>query len=125
MTVRASGPLGVVERVTAFCREARARGLPVTPAESIDALRALEWIDVGDRTDLRLALRALLATHHDDLARFDALFAEWWAALGVAPPADGAARSKEQSSAPRAASDTQSDHDAATLTRWAKAGGHG
>jgi uncharacterized protein len=123
MTVLASEPLGVVERVTAFCREARARGLPVTPAESIDAVRALEWIDVGDRTDLHLALRSLLATRRDDLALFDALFAEWWAALAAAPAAKPSTR-PEEPSRPRTASDARDDSGAAMLTRWSKAGDH-
>ena len=70
----------VVERVTAFCRVLRERGLVVTPAESVDAVRLLEWIDLTDRTELHLALRSLLATRREDLAAFDALFAEWWRA---------------------------------------------
>ena len=49
-----------------FCRALRARGLPVTPAETIDATRALEHIDIGDRSELRRALRIVLATRVED-----------------------------------------------------------
>ena len=68
----------VVTRVTTFCRLLRSRGLPVTPAESIDAVRALIAIDFADRIEVHLALRSLLTTRRDDLALFDILFAEWW-----------------------------------------------
>src|SRR5689334_2689385 len=66
------------ERLTGFCRLLRERGLPVTPAASVDAMRALEWIDLGDRLDLYFALRSLLATRYRDRPTFDASFAEWW-----------------------------------------------
>src|SRR5205814_1437054 len=46
----------VVERVTLFCRRLREHGLPITPAESIDALRVLETIDLADRVDVHLTL---------------------------------------------------------------------
>ena len=66
------------ERVTGFCRLLRERGLPVTPAASIDAMRVLAWIDLGDRLDLYFAFRTLLATRRRDQPLFDASFAEWW-----------------------------------------------
>ena len=80
---------GGVERVTGFCRLLRERGLPVTPAASIDATRVLEWIDLGDRLDLYFAFRSLLATRRRDQPVFDASFAEWW---GGAPSGPGTAR---------------------------------
>jgi uncharacterized protein with von Willebrand factor type A (vWA) domain len=47
--------------IVAFCRALRERGVPVTPAESADALRALDAVDLRDRDEVRLALRAVLA----------------------------------------------------------------
>lgn len=68
----------IVERLTGFCRRLREEGLMVTPAESIDAARALPWLDLTDRADLHLGLRALLTTRRDELPLFDELFREWW-----------------------------------------------
>ena len=112
----------VVERVTGFCRMLRERGLRVTPAESVDAVRAVGLVDLGDRLDLHLALRALLTTRRDELALFDALFAEWWD--GPEPKeakekASAAARRTRPQS--RASSDSSAnDGGSAALSRWAK-----
>ena len=76
--------------VTRFCRELRARELLVTPAETVDALRALEHVDIGDRLEVYLALRAVLTSRAEDHSVFDELFA----AFG-APPADGRATSAD------------------------------
>ena len=64
----------LVAAVTRFCRDLRARELLVTPAETVDALRALEKVDIGDREELYLALRAVLASRVEDHAIFDELF---------------------------------------------------
>jgi uncharacterized protein with von Willebrand factor type A (vWA) domain len=40
----------------------------------LDAVRALEWIDVGNRLDFAATLRALLVHDRDDIARFDRAF---------------------------------------------------
>jgi uncharacterized protein len=66
-----------------FCRALRDRGVLATPAESIDALRTLGLVDVGDRDDMYFALRALLPTRHEDLVIFDELFAEWWSRASI------------------------------------------
>ena len=75
----ADAPADLVDALTGFCRALRARGLLVTPAETVAAARALGVVDVADREEVRLALRALLPARESDLAVFDALFAEWWA----------------------------------------------
>ena len=68
----------LVRSVVAFCRALRARDVPVTAAESLDAVRAVVAVDVSDREDVRAALRAVLATSHQDLAIFDELFDAFW-----------------------------------------------
>jgi len=113
-----SGEGSVVERVTAFCRVLRERGLVVTPAESVDAVRLLEWIDVSDRMELHLALRSLLTTRREDLAAFDALFAEWWR---VSQPEEQ--RSRDRKSVPKARLNASGqvkhvDAPALALSRW-------
>src|SRR6185503_3429915 len=67
----------------------RARGVLATPAESIDAVRALEVVDLSDRMDVYLALRVLLTTRREDLALFDTLFEEWWSRVSGAGAGDG------------------------------------
>src|SRR5687767_11693118 len=64
--------------ITAFSRALRERGLPATPASSIDAVRALAAVDVTDKSDVYFALRSVLATRRQDFTVFDQLFADWW-----------------------------------------------
>jgi len=110
---------GSLERVTGFCRLLRERGLPVTPAASVDAMRALEWIDLGDRMDLYFALRTLLATRRRDQPLFDASFAEWWggASAGIGSAGDHASR-RERPPARRAHDQREGAGDALALSRW-------
>ena len=76
-----------------FCRFLRARGLLVAAAESRDALRALEAVDLGDRGEVHRALRAVLASRLEDFPVFDAAFDLFWGGLGqAAPPVDAARR---------------------------------
>jgi uncharacterized protein len=69
-----SAHASLVDAVTRFCRELRERELLVTPAESVDALRALERVDIGDREEVYLTLRSVLLSRVDDHAIFDELF---------------------------------------------------
>src|SRR5437016_13475599 len=69
----------LVEATTRFCRMLRERGLAVSPEESIDAVRALGAVDLGDRSEVYLALRALLTSRREDLVAFDRAFDEWFA----------------------------------------------
>ena len=114
----------VVERVTGFCRLLRERGLRVTPAESIDAVRAVALVDSCDRLDLHLGLRTLLTTRRDDLALFDALFAEWWDAPELTEGKESAGDAARRTRAASPASLDATAHDGGTdaLSRWAKRG---
>jgi uncharacterized protein with von Willebrand factor type A (vWA) domain len=60
--------------VLLFGRMLRAAGLVVHHGRLLDALRALEWVDVGSRADLAAALRSLLVHDRDQIARFDRAF---------------------------------------------------
>ena len=73
MTV-VDGP--AVERVVAFSRLLRERGVASTPLSSIEASRVLAAIDAADRTDVHLAFRSIFVSRAADLALFDALFDE-------------------------------------------------
>jgi uncharacterized protein with von Willebrand factor type A (vWA) domain len=68
----------LVAATARFCRLLRARGIPVTSAGARDALRVLEQVDLADRDEMRLALRAVLASSPREVAAFDALFDAFW-----------------------------------------------
>jgi uncharacterized protein with von Willebrand factor type A (vWA) domain len=101
----------LVTATTRLCRSLRARGVLVTPAESADALRTLAAVDIGDRSDVYLALRATLASRREDYAPFDELFDQWWrgardafiAAPSLRPPTPAPPKRREipSPSAPR------------------------
>jgi uncharacterized protein with von Willebrand factor type A (vWA) domain len=64
----------LVTNLLLFGRVLRAAGLQVHHGRLVDAIRALEWIGVASRNDVRAVLRALLVHRHDDLAIFDEAF---------------------------------------------------
>ena len=67
-----------VERLIVFCRELRAHGLSVTPAEVVTATTALQVIDTTDRDEVFLSLRSILTTSVDDFAVFEEVFRKFW-----------------------------------------------
>ncbi len=98
--------------VVGFCRALRARGLGVGPREASDALRALAAVDVADRRECYLALRAVLTSRRDDLSIFDQVFDEYWH-----PPTEAASREGESPQPlPGAAGDGQTP--APALLSW-------
>ena len=60
--------------VLAFGRMLRAAGLDVHHGRLLDAVRALEWVDVRSRTDVAATLRSLLVHDRDGIERFDRAF---------------------------------------------------
>ncbi|HKX30673.1 MAG TPA: VWA domain-containing protein [Blastocatellia bacterium] len=68
-----------------FCRALRERGLTVTPAEVIDAVTALDLIDLDDRRETHLSLRTILASRVEDFPIFEELFEAFWNRLGHGP----------------------------------------
>lgn len=60
--------------VLLFGRVLRDAGVDVHHGRLLDAIRALEWVDIGSRTDVATTLRSLLVHRRDDLARFDEAF---------------------------------------------------
>lgn len=61
-----------------FVRVLRGAGLPMSPAQSADALDALCFIDLTRRDDVRAALAALLTSAPDERELFDAAFELFW-----------------------------------------------
>jgi uncharacterized protein len=84
------GPLlgaRLTARLTLLTASMRAAGVRVGVGELLAAHRALSAVDPGDRESAYFALRATLCSRHDDLAAFDAAFAEWFAP--PSPPPEG------------------------------------
>ena len=61
-------------RLVTFIRLLRTQGLPISVAESLDALHSVSRVGVQDRDLLRLTLRTTLVKSHRDFPVFDALF---------------------------------------------------
>jgi uncharacterized protein len=72
----------IVEHLLRFVRSLREEGVAVPAAASIDALQALDLIGIRRRSDVRDALRAVLVSRHEDLARFDRMFDRLWRPRG-------------------------------------------
>ena len=74
-----------------FFRALRAADVRVSPAEAIDASRAVTVTGYGDRTLFKDALCATLAKSADEVERFDAVFDTFFARdVATLPPISGA-----------------------------------
>ena len=71
-------PSTLAANVMHFARLLRRAGLPVGPAETIAAQRALTLIDLGDKAQARTALRAAMIHRHEHQEVFDQAFALFW-----------------------------------------------
>ncbi len=66
--------MNLAVNILQFGRVLRRAGVDVHHARLLDAIRALEWVDVGNRADVAATLRCLLVHDHDDADRFDRAF---------------------------------------------------
>ena len=66
------------ENVLHFVRVLRGAGLPVGPAKVIDALAAVEAVGVGNRSDFREALAAVLCSRREHLDLYEQAFELFW-----------------------------------------------
>lgn len=73
--------------LAAFAGLLRAEGVAVSPAETTDALAALQWVRLADERSFAAALRACLAKTPEDRERFDVAYQTFWHA-GATAPAD-------------------------------------
>src|SRR5499426_3335573 len=71
-------PRDLTRAMLTFGGVLRASGLPVTTPEVMDAVRALEVIDVSDRDEVYLALRSVLVSRVEELPAFDRCFENCW-----------------------------------------------
>ncbi|WP_133649843.1 vWA domain-containing protein [Paraburkholderia flava] len=77
-SVSASQPDTLARNVVHFVRVLRGAGLPMSPAQSVDALAALQWVDLARRDDVRAALAATLVSAPDERDLFDTAFTLFW-----------------------------------------------
>jgi uncharacterized protein with von Willebrand factor type A (vWA) domain len=71
-------PRDLMTATLAFGQVLRGAGLPLTVSELMDAVRALEVIDLMDRQEVYLALRACLVARAEEIPIFDRCFEAFW-----------------------------------------------
>ncbi|MBG0825142.1 VWA domain-containing protein [Planomonospora sp. ID91781] len=72
--------MSLLDRHVGFVHALREAGLPVSPAEGLDAARALQVIDLTERESLRAAYAATLVKRPSHRPGFDTLFDLWFPA---------------------------------------------
>ena len=71
-------PRDLTRAMLAFGAMLRASGMPVTTSAVMDAVRALEAVDLMDRAEVYLALRTVLMTRIEEQPAFDRCFEAFW-----------------------------------------------
>src|ERR1700723_308296 len=90
----------LADNVVGFARALRAAGLPVGPGAVIDAMRALQAIEIGNRADVFATLQAIFVKRHEHALifaqAFDLFFraAEDWKQMLDSVPLPDQARKK-------------------------------
>jgi uncharacterized protein len=64
----------VLDLLQGFVHELRAAGLPVSMTENLDAMRAVEHVDIAERDVFKAALGATLVKHHQHWSAFETVF---------------------------------------------------
>ena len=64
--------------VVRFATLLRRQSLPITPRQAIETVRALDHLDLSDRQEVYLGLRALLVTRPEEVTVFDRCFESFW-----------------------------------------------
>jgi uncharacterized protein len=77
-------PRSLVHAVVAFVALLRRDSLPITPLQTLDAVRALDHLDLGDRDELKRGLQAVFVTRPEEAAIFDRCFEAFWRARSEA-----------------------------------------
>ena len=71
-------PRSLSHALVAFVALLRRNALPITPLQTIDAVRALDHLDVGDRDELARGLRVVFVTRPEETPIFDRCFEAFW-----------------------------------------------
>src|ERR1700742_3126266 len=101
-------PIGnIADNVVGFARALRAAGLPVGPGAVIDAMNALQMIEIGNRADVYATLEAVFVKRHEHVLIFSQAFdlffraAEEWKQMLDSVPLPDQARKKPPAAARR------------------------
>lgn len=125
-------PSALLNNLLVFGRLLRSLGVDVHPGRLLDAVDALQHVDVGSRDDVYYTCRALLVHRHEHLPIYDKAFDAFWQAAQTFGPATRAATASEGERTHAAASAQQlmAIDDAAVdsgapheLGMWSDAGG--
>ena len=73
-------PRDLTRAMLVFGATLRFHGLPVTTGALVDSMRALEAIDLFDRNEIYMAMRALLVSRTEEQPIFDRCFEAFWRA---------------------------------------------
>lgn len=86
----------LLQNLLLFGRVLRGLGLDVDPGREMDLVRALDYIEIGNRSDFFYTARTLLVHEQEDLPLFDETFELFWRAPGASwnAPAKGFTRRK-------------------------------
>lgn len=77
-TAPQGGARDLVAHLARFAGELRGAGVTVTPGDEIDGAAALGHVDIGDREEVRLALRTGLKIERRAWGIFDDVFDRYW-----------------------------------------------
>jgi uncharacterized protein len=93
----------MIDHIDGFVDELRAVGLPISLSDKVDALRALQLVDLLDRAHVETALLTTLVKRSDHLGAFHAVFDIYFAHARQAQPAAGAPAESDVDREPGAA----------------------
>jgi uncharacterized protein len=97
----------IADNIVGFARALRAAGLPVGPGAVIDAMNALQMIEIGNRADVYATLEAIFVKRHEHVLIFSQAFdlffraAEDWKQMLDSVPLPDQARKKPPAAARR------------------------
>ena len=86
-----SNDAAMLDVLQGFVHELRLAGLPVSMTENLDAMRAVEFVDLDDRASFKTALGATLVKHHGHWKVFETVFDVYFSlySTGVASKPEG------------------------------------
>ncbi len=89
----------LLQNLLLFGRILRGLGLDVDPGREMDLVRALDYIEIGSRSDFFYTARTLLVHEHEDLSLFDEAFELFWRDPGAGGNAQAKGHTRRRRSA--------------------------
>lgn len=77
----------ITDQAVRFARFLRGEGISASPAQTLDFVQSLAWIDITDRTSVRDAARTVFVRRQDELAPFERAFDRFWSQAVLDPRA--------------------------------------